>query len=268
MHSQHDQDHHHRHDHFDAHAQGQVVHPSRLPWMLRSAVLLATGLYFLLLFATGSLGNYVNANYAWLTLGAAGLFGLLGLNSLYLGLRPRADVHTALDHVHPRVSLWVLVVVALPVALGALVPSAPLGASAVREELAPADVSASGLLLSSPNSNEWTVVDWLRAFYYSGQPEQLNGKEADVVGFVFHRPDDPPGSFMLTRFVMSCCAADSYAVGVPVKSDQAAALPTDTWVRVQGQARVGQFGKNVLPIIEAAAIDSTVGKPAQPYLYQ
>lgn len=242
-------------------------------WLLRTCLFAGMGAYFAHLWISGNLGYYINTRFVWLSVVAALVFFMLGASSLYSFLRARfggADLaygHRELaGHSHPPITFPLLLVLAAPLAFGLLVPSRPLGASAVGGDLVPTAPTDSSLAASF-NSLEWTVVDWLRVFYYSGNPDRLNGREADVVGFVYRRAGDPKGHFMVARFLMSCCSADASAVGVPVAWDRSDDLPVDTWVRVRGPVKVQQFGKNALPVIEAKTVDASIGPPAQPYLY-
>lgn len=261
----------HEHDHAThshSHSTGGVQ------WLLKTGLFLGMSGYFGYLWLSGNLGNYINARFVWLSIVSALLFLVLGLASLYAFLRARAGgeglaygYHDFFGHTHPRLTLPIFAILAAPLLLGILVPSRPLGASAVGGDLLPAAAPSDSLMVISSNSLEWSVVDWLRAFYYSGNPDRLNGRDADVIGFVYRRAGDPSGYFMVARFMMSCCTADTYAIGLPVAWAEADNLAVDTWVRVQGPVRVGQFGKNTMPIIQASSVDASVAKPAQPYLY-
>jgi putative membrane protein len=241
-------------------------------WLLRACLFIAMGGYFLQLWLGGTLGYYINARFVWLSVVAAVIFFVLGGSSLHAFFRARFGgyelaygFHELAGHLHPRITVPLLLVLIAPLVFGLLVPSRPLGANAVGGDLmpnAPTDKS-----LASSNSQEWTVVDWLRVFYYSGNPDRLNGREADVIGFVYRREGDPKGHFMVARFLMSCCSADASAVGVPVAWNQADNLSVDTWVRVRGPVKVQPFGRNTLPVIDATSVDATIGAPAQPYLY-
>jgi uncharacterized repeat protein (TIGR03943 family) len=176
-------------------------------------------------------------------------------------------VHQSLGHVHPSLSWRGLTVVAVPLALGLLVPSQPLGAAVVGGDLSLGSGQGDSVIASS-DSLEWTVLDWLRTFSYGGSPDRLNGKEADVVGFVYRRDGDPEGYFVVARFLMVHCAADAYAVGMPVAWRGGEALLLDTWVRVRGTVKVDKFRDNTLPIITATSVDDRTERPRQTYLYQ
>jgi uncharacterized repeat protein (TIGR03943 family) len=265
---------HERHDHGEADP-GGPAHSHLKPgqWLLRSLLFGAMGAYFLGLWLTGGLGNYINARFVWLSVVAAIILFVLTLSCAYAFLRSRFGkfdlaygYHDLTGHMHPRVTIPMLMVLAAPVVFGVLVPSKPLGASAVGGDLMP-NAPADNVVGASANSLEWSVVDWLRVFYYIGNPDRLNNREADVIGFVYRREGDPKGHFMVARFVMSCCSADASAVGMPVAWGGADNLPVDKWVHVRGPVKVQQFGKNALPVIEAKSVQDMDGPPPQPYLY-
>jgi putative membrane protein len=217
----------------------------------------------------GDLQNYVNARFGWLPILSAGLFLVLALDGFATVVRGgRAPhVHHWLDHTHRTPSWPVLAIVAVPLVLGTLVPSQPLGARAVGGDLALDPGSFDGAVVPANDSLEWTVLDWLRAFS-GGSADRISGKEADVIGFVYRREDDPKDAFVVMRFLMSCCSADAYAVGMPVMWTNAEAMPVDSWVRVQGTVSVGNFRGQMLPILTATAVDSNIERPKQAYLYQ
>jgi uncharacterized repeat protein (TIGR03943 family) len=233
---------------------------------LAAAFFLAMGVYMVALVFSGNVVNYVNGRFAWLSLLAGTGFLVLAAHALaQLRSAPAAAVHG--DHVHGPTSPLALALLTLPLLLGVMVPSQPLGASAVSGDLT-ANAGIGEPAAPPPEQGvRWTVVDWLRAFYYSERPERLNGRDADVIGFVYRKPGDPVGHFRVARFLMSCCSADSVAVGLPVAWDGADALAVDTWVRVQGTLQVRTFGGDTLPVIQASGVDDTVGRPSQPYLY-
>ena len=264
---------HEAHGHDDHEDQPAHSHLKPAQWLLRSILFSAMGAYFVRLWLDGSLGYYINARFVWLSVVAAVIFFLLAASCLYAFVRARFggyDVsyghHDLAGHLHPRITFPLLVILVAPLAFGLLVPSRPLGASAVGGDLVP-NAPTDNALAPAASSVEWSVVDWLRVFYYSGNPDRLNGREADVIGFVYRREGDPSGHFMVARFVMSCCSADASAVGMPVAWADAESLPVDKWVHVRGAVKVQQFGKNSLPVIEAKSVEDMAGPPPQPYLY-
>jgi uncharacterized repeat protein (TIGR03943 family) len=235
----------------------------------KAAVLLGLGLYLVYIIASGNLANYVNVRFAWLSYVAAGLFLVLGLAqtvSLLGKPRPATDPYSH-DHEHTIISWPAMLVVAIPLALGLLIPSRPLGSAAVAGNIsinAAAVSNASTAFTSDPL--QWNVLDWLRAFHNSTDMNSFNGKQADVIGFVYREASFPKNQFMVARFAISCCVADASAIGLPVTWDKAGDFPADTWIRVKGTFQVGDFRGDTAPILMADSIEK-VSQPAHPYLY-
>lgn len=248
------------HDHPD-HDEGHLQ-----AW-LKTALLAGLGLYFAYNIASGNLSNYVNARFAWLSYVATSLFWLLAAIRAYDLLRqPEAAGAPHGHHHHAHLSWPVLAVVATPLVLGTLVPSRPLGASAVTGNLSAGAVSLDEAEIFTTNQLEWNVLDWMRAINNSNNLSAFDGERVDLVGFVYRNEQFPPAHFMAVRFVISCCVADATAVGLPIHWADVDALPNDTWVQVQGAFQLGEFGGNLVPIVQAETV-TVIDEPEHPYLY-
>ncbi|MGQ9907394.1 MAG: TIGR03943 family putative permease subunit [Candidatus Flexifilum sp.] len=251
--------------------------------IVKSALLIGLGAYFTWLIATDKLPNYINYRFAWLSYVAAALFAIMGLVSgwhVYAHhlRRGRADPdhehdhpdheHDHADHQHAPISWGVLAIIALPLALGTLIPSRPLGAEAVGSisTLAAGSVQSTSLAAFQVAPEQRNVLDWLRAFNSAADYNELNGLPVDVVGFVYLEPTFEAGTFMVARFTVSCCVADAAAIGLPVAYADSASLPQGEWVRVRGTMGVGQFRGETLPLVQATSIE-VVPQPDHPYLY-
>ncbi|MGQ0603389.1 MAG: TIGR03943 family putative permease subunit, partial [Anaerolineales bacterium] len=174
-------------------------------------------------------------------------------------------------HAPDRFPVWTVLLVALPVLLGIVVPARPLGASAVDNKgvnvsapLAVASGSGATTLEIAPEKR--TILDWVRAFNYADDPATFTSQPADVIGFVFHDEQFGPTQVMVGRFTVTCCAADASAVAMLVEWPDAATLPDNAWVRVRGPVTVATLNGKPIPLITAAAIE-TVAQPEHPYMY-
>lgn len=257
--------------------------------LIKSALLIGLGLYFGWLIVSDKLPNYINYRFAWLSYIAAGLFLIMGLLSAWHvyahHLRAGRDHDHAghdhdghdhdhdhghdhdHDHHHAPISWGVLAIIAVPLALGTLIPSRPLGAEAVGSISTVAGAGQGATFESFQIAPEQrNVLDWLRAFNSAADYRDLNSQPVDVVGFVYTEPNFDPGTFMVARFTVSCCVADAAAIGLPVAYADSAALPQGEWVRVQGTMQVGEFRGETLPIVQVASIE-VVAQPDHPYLY-
>lgn len=235
---------------------------------LKTGLLLGLGVYFVYIIASGNLSNYINERFGWLSYLAAALFLVLGVFSGLQTVRARQHHHAEHDHHdhdhdHGTLSWSTIAIVALPLALGTLIPSRPLGAEAVDGSVS-TSAAATSITTFTRNPLERNVLDWLRVFSATEDYTQLNGQPADVIGFVYSEPTFGENQFMVARFTVSCCVADASAIGVPVQ--WAETLPQGEWVRVQGTMQVGEFRGDTLPILHAASVE-VVEQPAHPYLY-
>jgi uncharacterized repeat protein (TIGR03943 family) len=175
----------------------------------------------------------------------------------------RGDDQDGHSHAHgPRVG-WLLVLPFLM--LGVVVPP-PLGAFSAAQD--------SGIVPTTQSADEFppmaagTPVDLslseysVRALY--DESKSLQGRTVHLVGFV--SPRRGGAGWVLTRMVVSCCAADGYAVKVDVQGGQR--FPVNAWVEVEGtwvpSPRTAPGAPEALPIVRVTRI-GLVAKPANPY---
>lgn len=239
---------------------------------LQAGVLFGLGVLLFYKILSGTLYFYINARFTWLVLAGGAI--LLALAFVAWPRRAKAHTHHheddhEHDHAHTH-SLWPLVVLCVPLALGFLVPSRPLDSSALDTRGLTTNALASmggqnAVQLEQP-SDQRNVLDWVRAFNFAVDPVIYEGEAADVVGFVYHDQRLPEGQFLVGRFAVSCCAADAFAVGMIVQSDDASRWQPNQWVHVNGIVQVSYLDGVAMPLIEAASIKE-VDIPPQPYLF-
>lgn len=234
----------------------------------RTFLLLGLAVYFILLIVTGSLTNYINIRFSWLSYVAAALFTVLGSISAYDLLRKREEHHHEHDHEHDHAQLsWpVLAIVAVPLILGTLLPSQPLGASAVGGNISTSAIGGESATTLKRNPLDRNILDWLREFNQSATPAAFDGQPVDLTGFVYREPGFGETQFMIARFSISCCVADAFALGIPVDWAEGESLADGEWVRIQGSLLAGDFDGQNMPIIRADSVE-IVPQPEHPYLY-
>jgi uncharacterized repeat protein (TIGR03943 family) len=256
--------HNHEHDHDHAHD-----HSPPLREWIKTALLLGLGLYFVYNIVSGNLTNYINIRFAWLSYVAAAIFLLLAAaNGLRL-VRGHSHDHDhdhqhSHDHDHSAISWAVLVIVAVPLVLGTMVPSRPLGAAAVDGDLSASNLGGSSAVSLSLAPEERNILDWVRALNIEPDHSVFYGQPVDVVGFVYRSPAHPDDQFLVARFTVSCCVADSTAIGLPVIWSEP--VPTDSWVRVRGQMAAAEFQGEERTVIRPVSVEF-VAQPDHPYLY-
>ena len=231
---------------------------------IKLILFLATGAFLYLLIYNGTLETYIHPRFSYLTLVAAlGLF-LVGVSYF------RADGDLA--HEHRSVAWWGLLIIAVPVVLGWMVPARPLGATAMNTRevsvVGLSSISASGsedLTMARPNT-ERNILDWINLFQNTQEWSGFVGEEVDVVGFVYRDERFGSDELMISRFVVSCCAADGQPIGLIVRADDASVWTDDQWLEIRGTIELGEFNGLTLPLLMADEMVA-VEAPAQPYLY-
>jgi uncharacterized repeat protein (TIGR03943 family) len=224
-------------------------------------LLFAFSAYFFISYATGNLNNYINPEYNWLMLLTAWIFLLLALTLAYRFIRGPAAEHT---HAPEGAGWGRLLVLAVPLAIGVLVPAQPLGASATGSAARPPGQPA----LADPPGR--TLVDWSRAFHYHPEPASLyEGQVVDLIGLVIRQSGLPAGQFAFGRLVMRHCAADTYGLGLLVEAPGTDGIADGTWARVAGTLHVEPNTGHGDPFlaVRATNVDATIGPPLSPYIY-
>lgn len=228
---------------------------------LKALTLMGLGLYLYSRIFTGTLLFYINQRFAWLVMMAGVVLVAIGASYRY-----RLDQ----DHAHHAhaFSWGGVALIGILIALGLLVPPKPLGASAMgnRQVNLGTLASSQGNSIMATKVGEKNILDWLVAFQNTPDPAAFTNQPAHLIGFVYRDDRFEGESFMLSRFVVSCCVADATAIGLIVHSPLAASLPGDQWVEVSGHFEPGQFSGKPTPILITEAITRTTA-PNQPYLY-
>jgi uncharacterized repeat protein (TIGR03943 family) len=228
---------------------------------VKALTVLGLGLYLYSRIFSGTLLFYINQRFAWLVMLAGILLMAIGASYRY-----RSN-HDHAYHTH-AFSWGGVLLIGLVIALGLLVPPKPLGAAAMgnREVNMGTLVSTQGNSAMPTRAGEKNILDWLIAFQNTPDPAAFAHQPAHLIGFVYRDDRFNSENFMLSRFVVSCCVADATAVGLIVRSPQAASLPGDQWVEVSGHFEPGEFSSKPTPILITDAITRTT-PPNQPYLY-
>jgi uncharacterized repeat protein (TIGR03943 family) len=238
------------------------VHACRSSGPASVIVLAAMGLLLLAKWRDGVLPLYVHPSYTpFLAVTGSALLGLAAVQ--LWGLARRA-LHGPHDDAGVRGFTWTLALVALAVVAGALLPARPLGSAAAASQASVAPPQA--LQPLTDETEGWTLLEWAQAVGGGVQRERLVGRPVSIVGFVY-RPREGPaaGETRVARFVVRCCAADGFAVSLPVRSPVADALQPDAWVHVEGVLRIDESGPRPTAYVEADRL-TIVPAPAVPYL--
>jgi uncharacterized repeat protein (TIGR03943 family) len=219
---------------------------------LRALVLATWAGFFAWLWFSGERTRYLGPRTYWVVAFGAIALGIAAL--LHLGaLRGR-------DRRPDRLQVLGAAVMVAPVLLVIIVPSPNLGALAAGRR------STGGIAAFIPAPEPNGEVGFRELDYASEAPDYAaragisDGMEIDLTGFVTH--DD---GIRLTRFYVSCCAADAipYSVRLTWKGGTTHDYGDDTWLHVKGV--VVKDGDEY--VVDASGGIDKVAAPKDPYLY-
>ncbi|WP_071776929.1 TIGR03943 family protein [Synechococcus sp. PCC 7335] len=265
---------------------------SRLPWRGILDVL-ALGVWSAMLFRYwfgGKLLLLLHPNYAWLSNSAAIILALLALYRAwqtfraYTASRKTASLDSASSNRSTQNSNAQNHVTLLPgnVSSAILLSVAIFGLIYTPRAFASQTAAQRGisetlsLTRAQPqrfervaNPEERSIIDWIRLVNVYPEPDAYEGESVAVEGFVIH-PDTWPNNYlMVSRFVLTCCAADAYPVGLPVRltgNVSQADYAVDSWLSVTGQMQTETLdGRRQIAIAPTAI--RTIEEPRNPYEY-
>ncbi len=235
------------------------------------AVLLAWGLVPLRFWHNGKLPLLIHPSYTPLVVAVALLLLLLGTVQAVGALRPSWSRGQAARH-RTLLPPWLASALLLAAALLALLLTPRPFTSDTALQRGVSDT----LSLTRPqpqafrisqNSESRTLLDWIRTLAVYPEPDAYAGQAVKVQGFVVHEPQQPANYLTLSRFVITCCAADAYAVGLPVKlTGERSQYPPDTWLEVQGTMGTATLNRQRQLVIQASRL-RPIAEPETPYVY-
>jgi uncharacterized repeat protein (TIGR03943 family) len=242
-----------------------------LPW-LESCAIAAWGITLLKLWITGQLYLLVHPNYIPLTVIAGLSLALVGgaeawrVSKRRQGYTVNNQQHVSL--IKPSLSSSLLLIVAI---IALFVSPRPFTSEkaihrGVIDNIADARTVPQSFRASN-RPEERTLIEWVRTISAYPEPDAYKGQKVKLTGFAVHAPDQPDNIFLITRFVITCCAADVYPVSLPIKvADSRSNYPPDRWFLVEGQADVETTNGKRQVVILASNI-TAIAEPKNPYDY-
>lgn len=97
-------------------------------------------------------------------------------------------------------------------------------------------------------------------------PNQYADKNIEIDGFVYKDDTINENQFVVGRFMMVCCAADTQIVGLLAEYPGAKNFSNDTWVKVKGKLATGVYSgdQEIVIAVESIEIDDN---PDKNYVY-
>lgn len=240
-----------------------------LPWLDVLAIA-AWGILMLKYWLTGKLNLLIHPNYFWLVItGGLGLLVISGLKAVeLLQRRRRTKATTHITLFPPGFSSALLLTTAI---VGLLFTPRVFASQTALQRGVTDSLGATRTqpqaFRSSVPPEERSLLDWVRTLNVYPEPDSYTGQKVKLQGFVIHPPELPPEYLLLSRFVITCCAADAYPVGLPVKlSASRQAYPADTWLEVEGKMITENLGDKRQLTIQASSLKQ-ISEPKNPYDY-
>lgn len=241
--------------------------------VLAIAVLATASLWLAL---DGRLGFYIHPRYNWFTIAMA----VVALTLLFIAAFTVVKHEQPDEHDHPRRArrrFRLLEVGSLAVTLGVagavifLPPATLSSATAENRSANELDILASLSAPAEGMSNEvfatLTVRDWASLIVQNQNVSFYRGKPVNTIGIVtpVENSDDV---FLLTRFVVTCCAVDAQPVSVPVfLPDWRNSLSVNSWIRVEGGFQPAPAGVSGSPVVVVPVSITDEEVPREPYLF-
>ncbi|QFS48242.1 TIGR03943 family protein [Nostoc sphaeroides CCNUC1] len=222
---------------------------------------------------TNKLNLLIHPNYIWFVVVTGISFIIIGFFKMQeLWQRRRRDVTPNTQHISLFPPGWGSVLLLTTAILGFIITPQVFASDKALQRGVTADLLGSTRVKPQAfrvtvRPEERSLVDWVRTVNVYPEPDAYTGQKVKVEGFVIHPPDIGKEYLFLARFVLTCCAADAYPVGLPVKlpNNQEAYSP-DTWLEVEGQMVTENLaGKRQLTI--AATSLKKIPQPQNPYSY-
>lgn len=235
----------------------------------------AWGALLIYYWLNGKLNLLIHRNYAWLAI--AGGISLLVISSLKAVMLLQQSRHRNSPPVQNVQHLtlfppgWSSMLLLVTAVLGFLItPRAFASQTAIQRGVTDAVTMTRAqpqAFRGSIRPEERTITDWIRTLNVYPEPDAYTGQKVKVQGFVIHAPELPEQYFLVSRFVITCCAADVYPVGLPVKLKESRKdYKPDTWVEVQGQMITEELAGRRQLTIQPTLIKQ-IPEPKNPYDY-
>jgi len=258
------------------------------PW-LDVVAIFAWGVLLIKLWVTGELAMLIHPNYFGLTVcGGLGLIAIAGFKAwqfVPMGRRKQKtqslNTPSPMPHLSSKALGWSGAVFLVSALVGFMIKPTVFASDKALQRQVTDFVPLAGQTVSGDltaltklrpqafNGNnkpeERSLIGWVRTLTVYPEPDAYTGQPVNVQGFVIHAPELPERYILLSRFIITCCAADVYPVGLPVKlKENRSAYPPDTWLEVKGVMITEKFGDRRQLTIQANSI-TPIPKPKNPY---
>jgi uncharacterized repeat protein (TIGR03943 family) len=224
---------------------------------------------------TGELRLLIHPNYFLLVLSTGIILLALAIFKGFQFLRPLLQRRATNPPIPQHISFfppgWSSVLLVSTAILGLLVEPKVFNSQTaiqrgVTESLTITRVQAKSFRNTS-KPEERSLIEWIRTLNVNPEPDSYTNQKVNVNGFVVYPPNLSSEYLLITRFVITCCAADAYPVSLPVKlNGKRDSYKPDTWIEVEGKMITETLNGKRQLTIEATSVKE-IPQPANPYDY-
>ncbi len=253
---------------------------SRIPWRILTPwldllAIAAWGLAILKFWLTNELFLLVHPNYTVLTVAAGvSLLIISAVKGFFVWKARRNSRLIAVDQPHltlfpPGLSSVLLLVVAIA---GLVITPRPFASQTAIDRGVNDSITLTRVkpqtFRASARTEDKSLIDWIRTLQVYPEPDAYTGQKAKLQGFVVVTPELSEQYFLLTRFVITCCAADVYPVRLPVKltTGTRSNYKVDSWLEVEGQMTTETLAGKRQLVVQANSL-KPIPEPKNPYDY-
>ncbi len=245
--------------------------PQKFPWSdwLDTVALSAWGILFPRYWLNGKLGLLIHPNYFGLSI-AAGITLLLlaGLSGWRLVKGQKGPMIRHATLAPPKIMALILLAAAL---VGLLITPRPFASdTALQRGLLDTNIVTRvkpQAFRVGKSAQSRSLIDWIRTLDVYPEPDAYMNQPVSIQGFAVHPRTLSDNYLTLTRFVITCCAADVYPIGLPVKLDQnRQQYQPDQWFEVKGKMITESLNDRRTLVVQANSI-VPIPEPKNPYEY-
>lgn len=251
------------------------VRKSRLSPQLRAwlevLAVVAWGVLLLKYWLDGSLNILIHPNYFWLVALTGTAFVGIGCAKGYQLYTKPQQAAPQTGHVSLLPTGWTTAVLIITAVIGLVITPRVFASSTAIQRGVTDTVSVTRAhpqsFRSQSKPENRSLVDWIRTLNSYPEPDTYTGQKVNINGFIVAAPDLGSNYILLSRFILTCCAADAYPVALPVQlQDNSQSYKPDSWLQVQGRmATVNLAGKRQLVVVANAV--QPIPTPKNPYDY-
>ncbi|NEN89959.1 MAG: TIGR03943 family protein [Okeania sp. SIO3H1] len=220
-------------------------------------------------------GLTVGAGIALLLLGGLKIWELLNISKNQRFKRQSKQALTSIENQHinlfpPGWSSGLLLISALSALM--ITPQVFASQTALQRGLTeslPVTRTQPQEFRSATKPEERSLIEWIRILNVYPEPDAYNDQKVEVTGFVIYPPGLSEQYFWISRFILTCCAADAYPVGLPVKLPEGRSrskYAQDGWFKVEGKMITDELNGQRKLTISPSTI-KPIPKPKNPYDY-